>query len=242
MQPQIIGLGAASFLLTLSSVSSAAVIYDAISDFSTSNNSDTTRWSYRYSTTSTRDGVYELLPTYGSATGSFSPSQPGAWYQTIHDFPHLGVNQAGSDVTYTGGLPFTWKKDTMLIHPSNDGLVVLSWLSPATTLIDLDWSIVDIDANGGNGVAWFVEVNGPSNTLASGTIVNGGSLLPQAMDNVQMQAGDRVNFIVWANGNNGWDSTNLFATVTTVPEPLTVFPLAGALALLRRRYGRVKRS
>lgn len=42
----------------------AAIIYAVVDDFSTTTNSDTSTWSYRFSNDLARDGVYPLLTTF----------------------------------------------------------------------------------------------------------------------------------------------------------------------------------
>src|SRR5439155_11849522 len=74
----------------------AAVSYDAVADFSLSQNTDTSTWSYRYQTGTARDGVYTLLPAYGPSN-AFSPVDPGLWTLEGKRTPAAGVNQTGSD-------------------------------------------------------------------------------------------------------------------------------------------------
>jgi hypothetical protein len=107
-------VGCSLAVLFLSSTR-AAIVYDAASQFSSTNNSESSIWSYRYSPGTSRDGFYSLLPEFGPADGGWSPSIPGAWTLN-HTVPELGVNQTGTDVTYINGPAFVWLSNTILHH------------------------------------------------------------------------------------------------------------------------------
>ena len=121
----------------------------------------------------------------------------------------------------------------MLAHPGIGELVVLSWLSQATTNLNIDFSFSDLDPNGGNGIAWFVEVNNSSNTLNSGAIGNGGATGSMNLSNVAVKAGDRINFVIDPNGDYSYDSTRITATINLVALRLPVaIKLAGTNVVL----------
>jgi len=209
----------------------SAATYDAVTDFSKTTNTNTSLWSYRYKPNLVRDGNYLLLPGYGPADATWSPSNPGAWTLS-GSVPEIGVNKTGGNVTYTGGPAFLWPNETMLVHPGIGQLAVLSWLSPQTMLVDISFSFTDMDAADGDGIAWFVEKNNFSSTLSSGAFGNGGFSGVQSLDNVAVNAGDRISFIVSPNGSYFYDSTNLTAMIVpdaAVPEPSTA--MAGTLTL-----------
>lgn len=194
-----------------------ATSYDAVTDFSSSTNTKTSTWSYRFATDTIRDGSYSLLPTYGPLVPQFSPPQ-SAW-AVAGNIPFIGVNQTGSDATFIpgpGSGPFTWPNNTMLVHPgANPGLVVLSWLSPSTGFFDINFSFTDRDPNGGNGINWYVDKN--ATDLASGGVFapsNPSSGL-LSLNNVFVPAGARINFIVDPNGDFFFDSTGITATITS---------------------------
>ncbi len=228
-------------LLTLPmALPAAAQTWNAVTDFSTTTNTNTSTWSYRSAAGTVRDGNYSLLSTFGPSSG-YSPTNPGLW-SVGGGLPAIGVNQTGSDVNYTAGPGFTWANNTMLVHPGNLNLVVLSWLSPITGNVSLSYSFADIDSNSGNGISWFVERNSSINTLASGTLANGGSTTVLTLSAVSVTAGDRINFIVDPNGEFTFDSTRLTASVSasSAPEPgsflfLLSGGLVGAGVVARRR-------
>jgi hypothetical protein len=205
-----------------------ATSYDAVADFSSSTNTNASTWSYRYRTGTVRDGNYALLLNFTAAVGSWSPANPGAW--TVGgNLPEIGVNQTGGDVTYIGGPAFTWPNHTMSVHPGNLDLVVLSWLSPASSFYDINFSFSDLDPNGGNGIAWFVERNSSLDTLSSDSFPNGGASGTMDLNNIFVNAGDRINFIVDPNGDYFYDSTKVTATISSVAG---VPDSASSLALL----------
>ena len=199
--------------------------YDAVTDFSTTTNTNTSTWSYRYSPTTVRDGNYLLLPTY-APWSSWTPTNPEAWVSPSGDIPVIGVNQTGSNVTHAGAFPFTWPNGTMLVHPGPGEDVVLSWLSPSTSLININFSFSSLDPNGGNGVAWFVEKNSGLDTLSSGSYADGGTSGNMSLSGIPVIAGDRINFIVDANGDFFFDSTKLTAMISnSVPDSGSTFGL-----------------
>ncbi len=224
---------------------SAAVIYDATSEFSTASNPNGV-WSYQFSNDTVRDGTYSLLteldplnvgPAGGSLVWHADAGVPRA------QRPFAGVN------TTTRGTS-SWAVGELAIHPgqsaggSGAGMAILSWTSPVTGTADIDFSL----AMGlfGN-VLWFFERNDSSITLASGTLVGATATDTFSLSNISINTGDRLNFVVDSNGSVGSDLVRLTsATIKTnaVPEPSTFVVLAlGAPLGLYRRYRRsIKRS
>lgn len=214
-----------------------AATYNAATQFSGVDNTDVTTWSYRYNSDSTRDGDYILFPYYTQDPRSgWSPERPYFWNEGSGDYtPILGYNNLGSDITHN---TLVWPSETLFLHPGRYGqLAVLSWLSPTSAMIDISFNFSDIDSGGGNGVNWFVELNGASNTLASGNFGNGGSSGLTMLSNVAVEAGDRVNFILDMNGGYEYDSTGIYAAITQVPEPasLALWAGLGAMGLVAAR-------
>ena len=202
-----------------------ATSYDAVTDFSSSTNTNTSTWSYRYQTSTMRNGIYPLLPLFAPAPGTWTPTNPSAWTTAPNTVPIIGVNQTGSDATFVPGQgsgPFVWPNNTMLMHPGPPGfdLSVLSWLSPASGFYNINFSFTDLDPNNqsgtSNGIAWFVDLN--ATDLTSGSFPNGGASGMMNLNNIFVNAGDRINFIVDPNGDFFYDSTQVTATITTVPD------------------------
>jgi len=204
-----------------------AQTFDAAADFSKDFNTAVTLWSYRYKSNVIRDGNYSLLPAYGDGDGDWTPNDPGAW--TLNNtVPELGVNRSAGDVFYASGPLFTWPRDAMLVHPGVDQLVLVSWLSPTATLLNISFSFSDLDPNGGNGIRWFVEKNNANSTIRTGTLGNGSVSGTQTVTGLSVVPGDRINFIVDPNGEYSFDSTKIAASITIVPEPSVVGLFAGA--------------
>jgi hypothetical protein len=218
-------------LFSLLASQAQATSYDAVADFSRLTNTDTSTWSYRYQTGTMRDGNYTLLPTFTDAAGTWIPSNPGAW-TLVGTIPEIGVNQTGSDATFVpgpGSKAFTWPNNTMSVHPGPGpaDLVVLSWLSPASSLLNINFSFSSLDPNGGNGIAWFVDLN--ATDLSWGSYPDGGASGMMTLNNIFVNAGDRINFIVDPNGDFFFDSTQVTAMISSVAG---VPDSASSLALL----------
>jgi hypothetical protein len=201
--------------MALTTFMAAGQTYDLVADFSTNSNPNGV-WSYRYKSGDVRDGNYDLLSAYGPADGTWSPVVPGAWSLTgAGGVPEVALNQTGSDVDYNTG--FVWRNGTTLVHPGNIALVIISWQSPSSMLVDINFSFTSLDTNGGNGIAWYVEKNNFTNTLSWGTYPDGGTSGAQALTAIPVSVGDRINFIVDPNGDYGYDSTQLTATINAHP-------------------------
>jgi hypothetical protein len=87
-------------VLTLNTVSRASVIYDPVADFSTTENAESSVWSYRYRVGATFDGNYPLIPDYGPAAGTWTPANPGAG-RPGPTGPEIGVNATADPITNT---------------------------------------------------------------------------------------------------------------------------------------------
>jgi hypothetical protein len=235
-----------AFVAALFAGNSQAQTYNAAADFSNISNTASSTWSYGQSNGGTRNGVYPLLPSYGRFLGSVTGPIAGTYGWNTPGLPAVGVNLTGADQTYTGGPQFVWPAGTMLVHPGGTEFVVVSWLSPAESNISISYRVKDMDPNGGvgNGVAWFVERNTGSDTLASGSIMGSGDTGVRSLSNVHVNAGERINFLVGPQGDFTYDSTQFDATIvaTPVPEAGTwAMWLAGLVVmggLQRRRSGK----
>ena len=218
------------------------VLYDAVSEFSTTVNSESSRWSYRETSGDlTRDGSYDLLPNFDDPLSSGQPFWlPGTPYWNSTGFTggaRIGVNQSGGSIARNPffAVSIFWPNNTIWLHPwglsaADKSLAVVSWLSPGPGFVEVEFSIADIDPGGGNGIAWFIDLGDSTGVLASGTIANGGSTGLLNVSTTAVSAGDRINIIIDANGNQNFDSTALTAEITFIPEP-SAFCLA-ALGLL----------
>lgn len=234
----------ALLLVGLSSISalSGATLYNAVADFSETVNTDTSPWSYRVSSGSLlRDGDYQLFGEFGIDSASWDPDT-GVWRPAgvTGSFPAIGANNTGGNIVFNlfGSVNnFNWLDGTIFLHPSNNSLVVLSWLAPGDGEIDIEFQISDMDNNGGaNGVGWFVDLGDSAGNLASGVVGLGGTTGQQNINDVAVSAGDRLHFIIDSQGDIGFDATELTASISFIPEPTTA--LLGLVALplaLRRR-------
>ena len=229
-----------------SSGTHAATPYDAVADFSTTSNTASSTWSYRVSTSAAHDGNYQLLPTYGVFAGfTGPPAGTSGW--NVAGVPAIGVNTSGSDQYFVGfgpGAQFTWPAGTMFMHPGPTALAVVSWLAPTAASLSISFRFSDLDANPAftDGINWTVEKNNGGATLASGTFVNGGNSGALAtLNNVTVNAGDRIQFVVGPNADYQGDSTRLQASIVAspVPEPAPwALALCGSALLLALRRDR----
>jgi len=190
--------------------------YSALSDFSDSLNNDTSTWSYRIKTDRVRDGNYDLM----TESGIQSIWQPNTFCWISNNQAGIGSNATGSPITYVGNqYAFNWPQATLWLHPLQNGLVILSWLSPRDGNVTINYSFDDIDVNGigrgGDGIIWYVDLGDENGNLDSGTINEGaGGTGILEMSSVMVKAGDRINFIVDPNNNYLFDSTAVIANIS----------------------------
>lgn len=214
----------------------AGVIYDLADDYSSTVNTETSTWSYRFGSESVgRDGNYALLatpPGSGQETGTILYSPLGGrmpvWNaNSAGVFPFLGKNETGVAQSLNGASPFVWQPEAVIVHPNGSQFVVASWLSPLTGVVDLTFEFSDPEP-GGDGVTWYVEVNDQATTLDFEFLGSGASSGLQSISGVSVVAGDRINFIVESTGDLFRDTTRIEATVeaAAVPEPSASLLLA----------------
>lgn len=236
----------------------AGVIYDVQTDYSSTINTNTSPWSYRFgSTAAGRVGNYSLMtipPGSGADSGlSYTPlgtTMPVWNAAPTGALPLIGKNETGV-AQNLNGTNFFWQPDDVLLHPGGSTYAVVSWLSPDDGTIDLQFEISDAETRAGDdGAAWFVELNDLSNTLASGAFGPGGSSGPISLPGINVNAGDRINFIVQSTGGLFTDTTRLEATIdanfatASVPEPsgLLIFAVSLAIGLAASLYVRKRKT
>ncbi|MFZ0321608.1 MAG: hypothetical protein WAL56_20960 [Candidatus Sulfotelmatobacter sp.] len=204
-----------------------AQTYNAAENFSSTVNTPSSRWSYRFNTTGTRDGDYMLMtytapPIPGWTDGSGAVPETYWFATSSNEFcPCLGANQLTVPLTtnYCCG-PVVLPVGSIFVHPSTLGDLgdtVLSFLAPITGTVTVTYSFTDIDPYGGNGIDWYVDLNsGLSGDLFAGTVDSTpGHISTTGLQKFQLAVnkGDRINFIIDARGDASYDSTAIRASV-----------------------------
>ena len=227
-----------AMLLAVPNAHAELITYDSVEDFSIAENSDASRWSYRFADDQQIDGDYELLDRSTSSATAFSPALEG-WGVSGRNNPGVLANRTGaaSEMTFLPGnfIP----NDSLYLHPggpgsdpgSTLGMIGLSWLSPVSGLANIFFSVSDLLPTGGDGVDYFVVFNsstGPQTTLATG-FVSTSAGDSGILNNVSVAPGDRIDFLISGRSNVIADATGLTATVQTSPVPE---PSSLALSLL----------
>jgi hypothetical protein len=193
-------------------------LYDAAADFSTTVNTDTSTWSYRYEEGNTPNGVYPLLPTYGPANGNWSPVNPGAWNSGSSGLPEIGIMRSAAGE-----------------------LAVLSWLYPYADQrqVIVNVAKADIDTHGGDGVTVYDEIRHPDGSVSAHGFGYGSDGTRGSSMTGGFLPGDRFNLILSPGPPDGpytddrYDAMVFTVTVTQVPEPSAALLLAsGVLGLL----------
>ncbi len=191
--------------------------YDFERDFRPGDNTPNSLWSCRFQSNGipnnlVRDGDYELLPV------GVTNLEGCVGWRVSGTIPTVLVNRESAVATLwnTGLYPHS-----SLIHPGTDQIVLTAWRAPMEGWVQVDFRFADHDNAGGDGVCWYVERNSSEDTLASGTIDNGGDTTCRKVSWVKVREGDRINFIVHPGRDCAYDSTRLSARITYLP-PLCV--------------------
>ena len=191
--------------------------FDFERDFSTVQNTETNTWSYRYQANGSpdnlaRDGNYELLQI--QTTGSGTMAGMSGWYYPSDVF--VGRN-LGDATAWDGYTQYT-APGVSTLHPNPSQIVVVSWLAPFSGSVRVECRFTDLNAGGGDGIAWYVDKGDASGNLAGGAVANSGGTALQVLPSVRVAAGDRLNFVVDPKlSNHGWDATRLLARITYNP-------------------------
>ncbi len=135
-------------------------------------------------------------------------SQP-RWQQAANSWS-VGVNS-----TYATQFPKGWgiAPRSVWIHPGVYGLGLIGWKSPIRGLVNVAGYFSDLDPQWGNGVIWSVDKGGQ--TLASGTIANGGPSQSFSIVGVPIVAGQVPYYTIDPNsGDYSCDRTGVDVTIT----------------------------
>jgi hypothetical protein len=256
MRQYFLTLGFFAFVVGSARPAVPAPISALPADFSTTINSDTSTWSYRYRPDTNRNGNYLLLPTYGPSAGTWTPSNPNSWNNGSGSSPEFGVNLAGGSISNTTATPadsFTLASGDFWVRPGAGQLAILSWLFPFSTpqsiSLSYNYTFNDIDPPGGDGKTVYTEsrhsdgtaFNGFSSDDENGTSTGGGNH-QGFIGPFMYQPGDRVDFIVDPKTNANFDAISL--SVTVVPEPssllLAITGIGIGIALRLGLHGRCR--
>lgn len=203
----------------------APTTLSAVADFSTTTNSHTDTWSYLYKQDAVRHGNYQFiedfepslrLTTAGEPLLAAPGPNPEAW-QVGGDTPWVALNTSGVDQTFQEwGRTIPWPTDALVVHPPEGGMVVVRWRSPTDGHVDVTFAFADAyPSGGGDGVAWFVEIDDARQTLASGDIERAGPGTGDlTLRGIDIAKGACINFVVDSSGDHSCDWTRLDATIT----------------------------
>jgi hypothetical protein len=105
---------------------------------------------------------------------------------------------------------------SVTMHPTMSSLAVIGWKAPLSSVVNVTGFFSDLDPNCGNGVIWSVDIwsaNKGSQTLASGTIANGGPSQTFNLTGTSIRTGQLLYFTVDPNGDYHCDTTGIDVTI-----------------------------
>jgi hypothetical protein len=206
------GLG----LIFASETARASLVWDASTQFSTTTNTATDTWQYLWAPGSGGDNSsYSLFAQYDTS----GASAPGyAVWDNNSQWHFIGKNTSVYDglVAHPFGYPpLNWPPY----------IVAVGWKSPISGFVDVDFSLLDLNAAEGDGQAWYLFKSGGATALSLGTIDNGGNTGLLHVSRVPVATGDMLYLQIGCRADFVGDLTGVQYTVTQVPEP-------GVLAML----------
>lgn len=200
-------------------------VYDAVKSFSFKTNTTTSRWSYVYTYSSTRDGNYTLVSSVAPASVPISLGGVSITYDVWTPSgntaagPDISVNQYSSPLASNFGEgPITIPAACVLLNVptppnSSTGYTGVRFLAPKAGTLHIVYSFDAIDPYGGDGIVWYVDLNnGLNGDLATGSLKDAASGFQNLT--VKVAAGDYVDFLI--GGNNGWTNDTTALTVSIV--------------------------
>jgi hypothetical protein len=210
-----------------------ATIWNAAADFSTMNGNPNGTWFYGSKAPDNLGGGF--LGTYVT----FENELFRGWQAERVDAGAPGVAMNISDHTVSGIKP-----GELSMHPGSDyppyndylnQVATVRWTAPLTGQFNIYGMFGQGDTNYAQGrgdVNVYIYVNGVSRFQVLETFYDQDFYLSEFLSQ-----GDTVDFMVGNGRNNdfAWDSTPLYATVESVPEPMTMVLFGGALAVALKR-------
>jgi hypothetical protein len=139
--------------------------------------------------------------------------------------PEIGINASGRSQFF---ISLDWPNEVVRVHPYVNQLAVVGWRSPIDGIVDVRGSFGDMDANGGNGVLWFIDQ--ARRTVAEGNL--DGTTQTFAIDGMRFAKGDFLYFAVDPKGNDfSFDSTSVNVDIAAIPLPAGFWLIASCLAM-----------
>ena len=147
------------------------------------------------------------------------------------DCPNLLVNTTAAPFAIT---TLTLPPRSVAVHPGPQSNIVVAWNSPVTGVIRIGGRVADADPNGGDGVAWAVDIRSETGRreLASGEIANGGAQdfkqgkNADALRAVHVHTGDRIELVILPKENYICDTTTVEMAIVEQNGTVADTPIA----------------
>jgi hypothetical protein len=185
----------------------APTVYNVADDFSIPANPNGV-WSYGYTTS--LGGAFQLFST---GVLGLCPSDPlvslESWSNGVFGSPNINHNQ---DTSAHSCIGFSWPANVVSLHPGNTGAqAVIRFTAPEAGVYSLEGAFSTGDPLG-NTRAYVLLNSGTSPALHSGSGQGNPGL--SFSDQLDLDAGDTLDFVIDYNGAWDYDTTFLSATIT----------------------------
>lgn len=207
-------------LLAVAWASSALAVWDLQDDFSVTHGNPNLAWSYGIKNPSQLDGALSLFPDSGSNTS----------FMYWNDLNHLTLGTPAVAKNISGGVINGIAPGEVSLHPGpNNEITTVRWTAPTAG----NFHFVGLfKAGDGGAVDNYVYQNGTALLTVMSTSAD-----TNFEWNLDLTAGDTMDFMVGNAGSFYYDSTPLVLQIVPVPEPSSIVALVGAGSgfFLRRR-------
>jgi hypothetical protein len=189
------------------------------------------QWSYGYRSSATGTDLTLFTAAQHTNTSPGRAGNPNPAQEAVEGWDPdavVTVNTGNTDVVYDFGfgplkplLP-----GQMYFHPSaSNGFAVARWTAPAAGRYNIVARWLDLDNHGGNGFSCHVVIKGVA-VFNQDVANDGGVDIP--LQNVDLNAGDIVDFVVGSRGDFSFDSTGFNAAISVAPAVQISVPGAAA--------------
>jgi len=226
-------LAAASLAVLLTSAQAAT--YSLAGDFSYTENTTDSLWSFRM------DDYANNPPTFLPLLDDISRDANTIWGTTFANPPTMwsqgggywGIGKNTTGVEQTSG-DVAWAPDEVLLHPRGGGSparLVICWRAPRSMVVNLHYSFRKASAQGdGVGYELRTRVGGVDTEVVgfgSGYIGSAGSGVSREQLGLSFNAGDQMFFRIDTWGDAGGDITGAAIEITEDLTQAKTFSLAG---------------
>jgi hypothetical protein len=210
-----------------------ATTFDVVTDFNNTGTQPKAGDPFTYGTETSLNTGFTLFPNFqangtvsvGGGVSTTDGTLANYYISEAISGPCVGEVATGGPLSFGGGA-FIVPNDVLMMAPGDppNEITVTRFTAPDKAIFDITGSFINLQQA---TVSVAVLVNGT--TEFSGVFSGGsGGTLPFSINDVLLQPGATVDFIVDSLGNRGDDVLGLKAQITELPVPIMLDAIAGS--------------